>query len=558
MVMDSTRLDSLVNMDRLEGMKNFLALGVTRPVSMAYFYLTYACFGLDAFWYRILNLGVLALSAVAVVGLLTVLLRLDTQSSKLTAGEKWAIPIGLGVLFFVHPVQTSIVLYIWQSQTLLACLFYCCSLLLYLSARSGQLPSGRIWYLACFLLFLASLMSKESAVTLPVILFLAEAAFFHRDGRQLLRIAAVMGIALGIGMVMAGVVHWAIFGRSTSDVILGTMERYRSLSGLTVPQILLSLSTVLFKYLSMLVVPLPSNVRMLDAMVVSRSLVDPIVTLLAILGAVTLSGLGVWLLRRRPLTGFGILFFIINVAPEPLLEPQFLFMAHRAALPMVGLLFVAADGIAALIIWAGPRMERRGLHVRLAMAFMIPFVWFAMVTHLRAEIWRKPLFFWRDIVKGLPAPGPNVERGSYMIALSGLGLEMERAGKYEEAIALYRRALGAWPGDRRALVNLGNALLLSGQTSQAIKTFKLATELHPRFAEAHFNLGLALLHEEKREEAVQHLRKAVQFKPRFAKAHYRLGKTLIDSGQVVQGRKHVERAIKLDPRLANRERSPAE
>jgi len=256
------------------------------------------------------------------------------------------------------------------------------------------------------------------------------------------------------------------------------------------------------------------------------------------------------LLRRRPLTAFGVLFFLINISPEPLLEPQFLFMGHRAHLAMVGLCLAAADGLLALIGWAKEFTDPAKLRVRIAVLLALPIAWFAMVTHLRAEIWANPLFFWGDTVRNLPPPGPNVERPNYFIALGSLGREMKKLGRFDEAVDLFERALQIWPGSDRAWLNLADTLALTGRRSEAIKCYERVLELQPNDAAVHFNLAVTLLEEGNKADAIKHLRRAIEIKPRFAKALYRLGKTLTESGDSAEGIQLIRRAVEIDPGIA--------
>ena len=363
--------------------------------------------------------------------------------------------------------------------------------------------------------------------------------------------ALILGLA-GASFLLKSLFEWLFLGLSTTTHILGTMEQFRSLSQLTPAEILLTFCRVVFShYLFMIVAPLPSNVKVLDAVVISRSLVDPPSTLFAVLGIVLLVIGSLVFLRKRPLTAFGILFFLINVSPEPLLEPQFLFMGHRANLAMVGLCLVAADGLLFLMGWAKNFIDPVKLRVRLAVLLVLPIAWCAMVTHLRAEIWSNPLFFWRDTVRGLPPGGPNVERANYFIALGSLGREMKKLGRFDEAIDLFERALQIWPGSDRAWLNLADTLAVTGRISEAIGCYERALQLQPNDAAVHFNLAMTLLEAGRKADAIKHLRRAIEIKPRFAKALYRLGKILSESGEPAEGTQLIRRAVEIDPTIAH-------
>ena len=545
-VFDSVRLQILAEIDHQVGLRDFISLGANRLVSMLSFYFNYAIGGMDPYYFRLFNILALSATSVAVVAMLSLLIAItDPQSS---STERKLVAIGTGCLFLAHPVNTSVVLYVWQRQALLASLFYCSAFVAYLVTRTGVFRYTKTGYLICFCLFVCAILSKENAVTLPLVIVLAEVGFFKRDKKSLAAIVALISGLAGASFLLKTLFEWLFWGLSTSTHILGTMEQFRSLSHLSPVEILLTFSRVVFShYLLMIVAPLPSNIKVLDAVVISRSLVDPPSTLFAVLGIALLVIGSLVFLKKRPLAAFGILFFLINISPEPLLEPQFLFMGHRANLAMVGLCLVAADGLLLLIGWAKKFIDPAKLPIRIAVLLVLPIVWLGMVTHLRAEIWSNPLFLWRETVRGLPPVGPNVERPNYFIALGSLGREMKKLGRFNEAIDLFERALRIWPGSDRAWLNLADTLAITGRIPEAIECYERALKLQPNDAAVHFNLAVTLLEAKRKTDAIKHLRRAIEIKPRFAKALYRLGKVLSESGESTEGDQLIRRAAEIDP-----------
>ena len=548
-VLDSSRLQILAEIDHQVELKDFIGLAANRPVSMLSFYFNYAVGGIDPYYFRVFNILALSATSVAVVAMLALLIAVTDRQCP--SADRTLVAVGVGCLFLVHPVNTSVTLYVWQRQALLASLFYCSAFGAYLVTRTGLFRYTKTGYLVCFCLFVCAFLSKENAVTLPLVILLAEAGFFRQDKRSLAATLALMLCLAGASFLLKTLFEWLFAGLITPTHILGTIENFRSLSQLSITEALLTFSRVVFShYLWMVVAPLPSNIKVLDAVVISRSLLDPPSTLFAVLGIVLLAIGPLALLRKRPLTAFGVLFFLINVSFEPLLEPQFLFMGHRANLAMVGLCMGAADGLLALIGWAKEFADPVKLRVRIAVLLALPMAWLAMVTHLRAEMWSNPLFFWRDTVRGLPPPGPNVERPNYFIALGSLGREMKKMGRFNEAIELFERALQIWPGSDRAWLNLADTLAVTGRRSEAIECYERVLKLQPNDAAVHFNLGVTLLEEGSKTDAIKHLRRAIEIKPRFAKAHYRLGKILSESGESAEGAQLIRRAVEIDPTIS--------
>lgn len=549
-VFDSIRLQMLTEIDHQVELKDFIGLGANRLVSMLSFYFSYAIGGMDPYYFRVFNILALSATSLAVVAMLSLLIAIThTQSS---STERKLVAIGIGCLFLAHPANSSVTLYVWQRQALLATMFYCCAFVAYLATRTGVFRYTKTGYLICFCLFACAILSKENAVTLPLVILLAEAGFFKQDKRSLTATTALILCFAGVAFLLKTLFEWLFLGLSASTHILGTMEQFRSFSQLSPAEILFTFSRVVFShYLPMIVAPLPSNIKVLDAVVISRSLVDPPSTLLAVLGIALLAIGSLVFLKKRPLTAFGILFFLINISPEPLLEPQFLFMGHRATLAMVGLCLCAADGLLFLIGWAKKIIDPVKIPVGMAVLLVLAIAWLGMVTHLRAEIWSNPLFFWRDTVRGLPPVGPNVERPNYFIALGSLGREMKKLGRFNEAIDLFERALQIWPGSDRAWLSLADTLAVTGRIPEAIECYERVLKLQPNDAAVHFNLAVTLLEVGRKADAIKSLRRAIEIKPRFAQALYRLGKVLSESGEAAEGTQLIRRAVEIDPGIMN-------
>lgn len=68
-----------------------------------------------------------------------------------------------------------------------------------------------------------------------------------------------------------------------------------------------------------------------------------------------------------------------------------------------------------------------------------------------------------------------------------------RAGRYDEAIGIYRRVLATDPSHRRAWTNLGTALARQGKLAEAQEALERALALDPSDPLARFDLGTVLL-----------------------------------------------------------------
>ena len=74
-------------------------------------------------------------------------------------------------------------------------------------------------------------------------------------------------------------------------------------------------------------------------------------------------------------------------------------------------------------------------------------------------------------------------------AHNNLGGALQEAGRLDEAIAAYRRAIALEPDSAGAHSNLGSALTGTGRPDEAVATSAARSSSSPRMAEAHNNLG---------------------------------------------------------------------
>ncbi len=131
-----------------------------------------------------------------------------------------------------------------------------------------------------------------------------------------------------------------------------------------------------------------------------------------------------------------------------------------------------------------------------------------------------------------------------------LGLALMDKGRFDEAIACYRKAIELDPTLAIAHSDLGIALLDKGQTDLAIVSFRKAVELDPKDALAHDGLGDAQSEKGQLEEAIASYREAIEIEPKFAMAHNSLGFALVRNGQTDQAIASYRTAIENDPKLA--------
>jgi tetratricopeptide (TPR) repeat protein len=265
------------------------------------------------------------------------------------AGRRWWLALLVAALWLLAPMLVSTVLYVVQRMAQLATLFVIAGLLCYVIGRqrlTSHRPSGIGLMCVCFLVFwpLATL-SKQNGALLPLLAALVEFSFFARPrapgDRRLVNglLAFVVGVpAVGAGVLLA-----------VNPDILGGSYQARDF---TIYERVLSEARILWDYAAnLLMLPGGSPFGLFhDDFVISRGLLDPPATIIAIAGWIGLLVLA-WRLRGGAWSAilFGPAFFLAAHLLESTVFPLELYFEHRNYLPSIGL-FLSLGVVAGRLI----------------------------------------------------------------------------------------------------------------------------------------------------------------------------------------------------------------
>src|SRR5437870_10084944 len=132
-------------------------------------------------------------------------------------------------------------------------------------------------------------------------------------------------------------------------------------------------------------------------------------------------------------------------------------------------------------------------------------------------------------------------------ALHLLGMLAHQQSHHESAVELIRRAILHEEPVPEFHYNLAEALRALGRATEAEPSYRRAIELRPDYALAHSGLGSALCNQRKFEQGAESLRAALKIEPNLAIAHNNLGNALRGLGRTEEAIRHFERALMLNP-----------
>jgi hypothetical protein len=249
-----------------------------------------------------------------------------------------------------------------------------------------------------------------------------QAAFAGYDRRVVLLFVFVLFVpaVLGLAWLLPGTLSPAAWdGRS-----------------FTLGERLLTEGRVLVKYLRWTLFPDPVSLSLYhDEMPLSTGLFRPWTTLPALLFLATLLGLAVWLHKRRPLIALGILWFFAAQLLTATVIPLELVYEHRNYFASIGVLLAAFSIVLGL---------RRTIVLPLVRGTLVAvlLMWCAGVTYLRAQDWSDPLRLALSEANRHPdSPRANYEAGRLLIIASDYA-----PGKLLDKSRFYLHRAGALPG----------------------------------------------------------------------------------------------------------------
>lgn len=531
-----------------------------RPVINASFALNYAISGLHPWSYHLVNLIIHMAAALTLFGIVRRTLR---QNKLLPEFREVAVPLALActLIWSLHPMQTSGVTYIVQRCESLMGLFFL--LTLYCAIRGWQSPKTIPWHLTAVLSFLLGGGSKEVIIAAPVIVMIYDIVFINESIKEAFRKSWLMyaGFLFGLILLLIPAFHGGSVPKLMDRTTIPIWHYW-----LTQPEVILHYVRLAFW---------PSGLCFDYGWPLSGpGRAWPFLAILSLLMGIT-----AWMFyKRNPLAVPAAAFFII-LAPTSLMPLPDPAVEYRMYLPLAALTAMVVCGsyhFAARRIEAIPgKSATHFLLPSLITAVCMISILLGILTHVRNRVFMDNLTIWSDTAEKCPR--------NHRAQLN-LGVELERAGEYDEALVRYREAALLKPHDDGAYVNLGLSFYRKGDLREAMTCLQEALRLNPRNVSAYSNLGTVLYdsgQKDKAREAFEtalrlnpdqaevlsnlgnllneggrydlamvHLRKALRLRPEYAEAHANLGFSLEQSGRTDEAILHYQEALRINPSLA--------
>jgi tetratricopeptide (TPR) repeat protein len=438
----------------------------------------------------------------------------------------------LAALFAWHPLRVESVAWVAERKDVLSGLFWFAAMWAYLeyaARRRTRVPAaGRSpwpFYGLTLVAFLLGLMAKPMVVTFPCVLLLL-------DVWPLRRFAGGTGVAGRSATVAHLVVEklpFFLLAIGSSFVTFLVQKGGGSVSmALTLEARLANAAVAVARYLGKFF--WPADLAVLyphPGSWPARTVVACAILLLA------LSAVAWGQRRRRPWIGIGWLWFLGTLVPVAgIVQVGLQSMADRYTyLPIIGVQIALLWTLRDVALSLGARRVWIGIGG-------LTLLGCSMLTWRQLGVWKNSFTLFDHAIA--------VTRNNYL-AHDNRGLFLFKAGRIDEALADYRRALAINPAYLNANNNLGHALAGQGRPAEAVPLYEVALRANPNHLEVRNNLANSLSDVGRLPEAMEHYEFVLARDPNHANALNGSAVALAMQNRLPEAKARLEHSVRIAP-----------
>jgi protein O-mannosyl-transferase len=473
-------------------------------------------------------------------GLIVLLVWLLLENAGTSTGERLTLAVAVALAFGVHPLQVEPVAWVAERKTVLCAFFSLLCLCAYLRDVRVDASGGcaaprthRRWRWATAALFVAALLAKPSAMTLPFVMLAMDFCPLRRHetiGWRRLWQEKILLIGLGAVDLILTVIGQAAVGGVTTLHAQSLQERC-----------LIAARGFIF-YLWKLVwpswlcpfYPLGGDISFHHAEF-----------FLPVLLVILISALSVWLRKRAPgLLAAWCIYLVLLVPVSGLIQVGSQSVADRFAyLPMLAPLL--ALGWGGVWLWRCVRAPGRIILLALACGEL---AFFVVSTRQQIPVWHDSETLWRFVLGHFPRSG---------VAREHLAMALAEQGRFEEALPQAQESLAEipdYPAARNTLEDVYSKLISARieqrQFAQARPYARQLLALNATNSSARALLGLIDLKTQRIADSIQELQEALQLNPDLPAARYNLACAYSRAGRYAEACDALQILFSTQPQFA--------
>jgi protein O-mannosyl-transferase len=473
------------------------------PLTLASFTLDYKIWKLDPVPYHIENV------VLHIINILLVFILIK----KITKKEEVALITAL--LFAVHPFRTESVVWAAERKDMLMGLFYLSSIICYSDyIRSGYKIRSLIF---AFILAALSLMSKFTAVTIPLVLILIDYYFSRKISLKLL----LEKIPFLIMPLISGIIHYTTV--QSSQLVTKFTGAYNFVD------CIFFAGYSIFYYLTRLLFPF--NLSALHAYPIKINGILPAEYYVFSIFSIIIIILVVILIYKakqfRKELVFGFVFFLITISLVLQIIPfgGHVIVAERYTyLPYMGLFFL----IGQIFYWLNNDLVKCSINLKqIFKLVLISFVCaFCVITYNRNKVWKNSYTLFSDVIEKDPA--------SYF-AYNNRSFSKFGMNDIEGALQDLNKSIELNPGFIDGYYNRGNIYNQLKIFDKALSDFDRVLKEMPKNAVAYNDRGNSKIGLHDYKGSIDDFTKAILLKPDFAIAYNNRGSVLLENIHDLKG-----------------------
>ncbi len=493
--------------------------GYYRPLLAVSFMFDYLLWHAKPFGYHLVNLLLHTLACILVFLFLEILLK------------KRLISFFSSLVFSAHPIHTESVSFVSGRVDLLPLIFFLLSLIFFLKYTLNKRFFLYLFSLACFFL---SLLAKEMAITLPLIVLCLDYLFLSKQKlKDVIKNFRRFHLGFFVILCLYLLMRFYFIGWS---FILGKTHYYSNfLPGASHYWRMFTAIKILAFYIRLLF--FPYNLKVDYLFPAANSLFEPAV-FIGLVILISLIYIAIKNIKHYPIVSFSIIWFFITVLPITNIIPTGNIFAERYMyIPSVG--FCIAIGF--LFSWLLKKniiLHHLNWKMSISCVFILLIIALSRVTFERNKVWNNEFTLWYETAKAAPeSPRSHCNLASAYYVLNFL----------KEAIAEIKIAIQLYPNYYEAFDTLGHIYLKKGLVDEAIKAYKIAISIAPEKDTAYNSLAVAYGKKGQDKEAIEAGLMALKYNPYLDAARYNLALSYSKLALFNEAIKAYEEYLKINP-----------
>ncbi len=386
------------------------------------------------------------------------------------------------LIFGLHPIHTSSLLVVTHRKEMYLFIFSLLTMIMHI--KRHHIPA-----VICFVL---AVLSKETAIVLPVIIYIYDRVF---DDRRSIKYYAVYAVILLTGIIMLYINKGGFYLPWTSGNMAEFLKSNRLFRDIQYYHLIIIQPYLFITYIIKLILPINLSIDYYVPVEKGFTLITLIMSFLSLAYIYC-----IYMFRKNKIIVFSMLSFLLAYIPVSNLIPVLNILSDRY-------MFFPSLFFILMFYSVYSRVQWRKL------LYIMPLLYLVLLI-IYIPVFRTERTLWEYTVKLNPKS---------IVGNNNLGLVHYIDGDMQDAKKYYQAALSEDDEYVNAIINMGTLYASSGDLTKAEELFKRASELETYNIKALYNLGLIYMRQRKFHEAGEMMERVIEISPTSGLAWNNLG-----------------------------------